>query len=76
MLEHQNNQDTIAQTKSCCKQLIKALETYENHPDRQCLKEIQSVIKNKTLDDFDVVEEIIIILLKYGWNTGARHDFG
>ncbi len=66
----------MAQLKSCCKQMIQVLETYENHPDRQCLKEIQSAIKNKELDDFDAVEEIVDIMLEYGWDTGDRHDFG
>ena len=56
--------------------MLNALETYENHPDRQCLKEIQAVIQNKELDDFEVVEEIVEILLEHGWNTGIRHDFG
>lgn len=76
MLEYQSSQNTMEQLKNCCKQLIKTLEPYENHPDRQCLKEIQSVIKNKELDDFEAVDEIVTILLNYGWDTGARHNFG
>ena len=76
MPEYQNHQDSMAQLKSCCKHMLNALETYENHPDRQCLKEIQAVIQNKELDDFEVVEEIVEILLEHGWNTGIRHDFG
>ncbi len=76
MMEYQNNQDLMAQLKSCCKQMIQALETYENHPDRQCLKEIQSAIKNKELEDFDTVEEIVYIMLEYGWERGVRHDSG
>ena len=76
MRDYHNNQDLMAQLKGCCTQTLKVLEICENHSDRQCLKEIQTVIKNKELDDFEVVEEIVEIMMANGWNVGTRHDFG
>ncbi|MGN0163230.1 MAG: hypothetical protein ACI4EA_06575 [Candidatus Ornithomonoglobus sp.] len=39
------------------------------------LKEIQATIKNDSLSDFDVIEEIICIFEKHGLDAGNRHDF-
>ncbi len=39
------------------------------------LGEIQEVIKNDNLSDFDVVEEIVSIFEKYNIDAGFRHDF-
>lgn len=40
------------------------------------LMEIRNVIRNvKIEDDFDVVEEIVLIFEKYNIDAGSRHDF-
>ncbi|MGN0180971.1 MAG: hypothetical protein ACI4DP_00925 [Candidatus Ornithomonoglobus sp.] len=39
------------------------------------LKEIQTTIKNDSLSDFDVIEEIICIFEKHRLDAGNRHDF-
>ena len=40
------------------------------------LNEIKCVIQNKEIEnDFDVVEEIVCIFVKYNINAGGRHDF-
>lgn len=40
------------------------------------LSEIQCVIQNDDISDFDIVEEIIKIFEKYNISAGSRHDFG
>ncbi len=40
------------------------------------LSEIQNVIQNEDISDFDAVEEIVCIFEKYKISAGARHDFG
>lgn len=40
------------------------------------LSEIQKVIKNDDISDFDAVEEIVCIFEKYKISAGIRHDFG
>ncbi len=40
------------------------------------LSEIQTVIQNEDVSDFDAVEQIVRIFEKYKINAGARHDFG
>lgn len=40
------------------------------------LSEIQEVIQNDDISDFDAVEEIVCIFEKYKINAGPRHDFG
>ncbi len=40
------------------------------------LSEIQKVIQNDDISDFDAVEEIVCIFEKYKISAGARHDFG
>lgn len=40
------------------------------------LSEIQSVIQNDDISDFDAVEEIVNIFEKYKISAGIRHDFG
>lgn len=40
------------------------------------LAEIQNVIQNEAISDFDTVEQIVCIFEKYKINAGIRHDFG
>ena len=40
----------------------------------QCLAEIGEAVQSDK-DDFEVVEEIVVILHKYNISTGGRHDF-
>ncbi len=40
------------------------------------LSEIQKVIQNEDISDFDAVEEIVCIFEKYKISAGVRHDFG
>ncbi len=40
------------------------------------LSEIQNVIQNDAMSDFEVVEQIVCIFEKYKISAGARHDFG
>ncbi len=39
------------------------------------LSEIQQVLHSGELDDFKVVEEIVLIFEKYNLNAGSCHDF-
>ena len=39
------------------------------------LSEIQQVIQNDTLSDFEMVEEIVCIFEKYNIDAGGCHDF-
>lgn len=39
------------------------------------LCEVQEVLKNDTLSDFEIVEEIVCIFEKYKIDFGACHDF-
>lgn len=36
---------------------------------------IQTVLKNDSLDDIEMIEEIVKIFEKYGIDTGACHDY-
>ncbi len=40
------------------------------------INEIQKVVTNNILDDFEKIEEIISIFEKYGIDIGSCHDFG
>ncbi len=40
------------------------------------LSEIQRVVQNDKLSDFDAMEEIVLIFEKYNMDCGVRHDFG
>ena len=42
----------------------------------QILQEIQSILVNENLSDFDAIEEIVCIFEKHKIPTGGRHDFG
>ena len=42
----------------------------------KALSEIQNVIQNDEISDFDAIEEIVNIFEKYNINAGSRHDFG
>ena len=66
----------LEKMKHNCEELLQSLKEYESNAEMFCLKEIQAVIKDSRIDDFDAVEEIVSILNKYGWSTGSRHDFG
>lgn len=39
------------------------------------LREIQEIVKNDKLSDFEIVDEIVNIFGKYHLDFGARHDF-
>ena len=39
------------------------------------LSEIQQVLKNNELDDFKMIEEIVLIFEKYNLDAGSCHDF-
>ena len=39
------------------------------------LDEIQKILRNDTLSDFEIVEEIVCVFEKYNLDTGACHDF-
>ncbi len=39
------------------------------------LSEIQEVIKNDALSDFETIEEIVCIFEKHRLDFGVRHDF-
>ncbi len=41
----------------------------------RALGEIQEVLKSD-IDDFDMIEEIVLIFEKYGIDAGNCHDFG
>lgn len=45
-------------------------------PAVSALCEIQQCLKDDSLSDFDVVEEIVNIFEKYHISAGTRHDFG
>ena len=40
------------------------------------LAEIQEVLHQYELDDFEIVDEIVQIFYKYNLDAGACHDFG
>lgn len=40
------------------------------------LGEIQQILQKSELDDFEMVEEIVLIFEKYGLDAGSCHDFG
>lgn len=40
------------------------------------LSDIQRVIQNNNISDFDAVEQIVCIFEKYKISAGTRHDFG
>ncbi len=42
----------------------------------QALGEIQEILKRDELDDFEMVEEIVLIFCKYEIDFGSCHDFG
>ena len=39
------------------------------------LSEIQNVIKEENISDFDAIEKIVCIFEKYNIDAGCRHDF-
>ncbi len=41
----------------------------------KALDEIRTVVRNTALSDFEIVDEIVTILGKYGIDTGGQHDF-
>ena len=41
----------------------------------KALSEIQNVIRNDKISDFDAIEEIVNIFEKYDISAGSRHDF-
>ncbi len=40
------------------------------------LSEIQKIIQNDEISDFDAIEKIVVLFEKYGVDAGVRHDFG
>lgn len=41
----------------------------------QIITEIQKIIKNESLSDFEAIEEIVSTFEKYNIDSGFRHDF-
>ena len=41
----------------------------------KALGEIQQVLHKNELDDFEMIEEIVLIFEKYNLNAGECHDF-
>ena len=41
----------------------------------QALLQIKAVISDDSLEDFDCVDKIVLILEEFGSSGGARHDF-
>ena len=39
------------------------------------ISEIQEILKNTELDDFEMIEEIVLIFEKYNLNAGHCRDF-
>ncbi len=42
----------------------------------KALSEIQEIVQNNELSDFDAMEQIVCVFEKYKISAGARHDFG
>ena len=40
------------------------------------LSEIQKIIQDDEISDFDAIEKIVVLFEKYGVDAGIRHDFG
>ena len=40
------------------------------------LSEIQQILKNDCISEFDAIEQIICVFEKYNLDFGSRHDFG
>ena len=40
------------------------------------LSEIQQVIQDEQISDFDAIEKIVVVFEKYNISAGTRHDFG
>lgn len=41
----------------------------------KALEEIKAVINNNKLSDFEIVDEIVRIFIRYNIDTGGCHDF-
>ncbi len=39
------------------------------------LEKIQNIIKDESLSDFEVIDNIICVFEEYGINCGSRYDF-
>lgn len=39
------------------------------------LSEIQKIIQDDDVSDFDAIEKIVVLFEKYGVDAGIRHDF-
>ena len=50
-------------------------EKIANNKSVQILEEIKSVIHNKNLNDFEIVDEILNIFIRYNIDIGSCHDF-
>lgn len=71
-----NYTDLSEELKENCKKLLQSLDKQKEQTDRVCLQKIQAVVKNCSKDDFEAMEEIVEIMIEYGWSVGSRHDFG
>jgi len=40
------------------------------------ISEVQQILMDEKLDDFEAIEEIVCLFEKHNLNTGFRHDFG
>ena len=69
--------------KNCISDFVNShIEDFEINADEiadttaiNILTEIQNIIKNDNLTDFEIVEEIICIFEKYNIDSGGCHDF-
>lgn len=42
----------------------------------KALSEIQEIVQNDNISDFDAIEQIVNVFEKYKISSGIRHDFG
>ena len=54
----------------------RALDMMEADGLLEMLRQIQKILENDALDDFDCVEEILQLYQDAGQNVRYRHDFG
>ncbi len=58
-----------------CKEIKDSINDKLEGTALKALDEIRTVIRNTAMSDFEIVDEIVTILNKYGISTGGQHDF-
>ena len=43
--------------------------------ESEIISQIQKILANRELNDFEVVEEIVVLFEKHNLSGGSRHDF-